>query len=421
MNFNSSNDSNYPNVFKDNSKNLNANVVLPSIQQSFSEDKEEIIINATINLIISEPEKFISMPDIITNNKRCALAYVQNFKGNSLHFLNETFKNDKDIVIEAVKKNGMNLKSANDAMKRDKDVVLTALKENPQAWKFVDTTLLRDKRVFLQAIIKNEHKELLEKEIPYSPRKRKFVPYSQAGVVESNRNKNSSNKDLHKLVKNYRGLCEIVCNFVAKEDLLKTVKNSEGAEINPLPQAITSEVLGDKKIAKSHLMIKFNALRKIGALLFSIYPNNTFSFSEQRGLVEKIGLEVNKEADHFIEKHSDKINHEIYQEIKDSLKEKKPSHLVNRTVLFKGLDRIENGQVLKLLVFSKLPLQGHSLLVKKVDEDNYTFFDPNSGIEKGLSKEELALEIDSQLKLWKGTDIYFMPADVYLKQISLKI
>jgi len=388
----------------------------------FQTSVERDLINVMIKKISEQPGIYLNLPDKFKDDKEFVLAFVKNFKGLSLNFLNDKFKNDKDVILAEVEKDGLNLEWASPSMKGDKDIALAALKQNPDAWKFVNKNILRDKKVLLQAIIKPEFRDELDKGVPNERRKRKYTPFNQAKIVElHSREDSSDNKDLHKLVKKYKGLCELVCNLVLKEDLLKTTFNLKGLETNRLPQAITSDSLGDKKIVKSHLLERASIWRKIGAILFSIYPKNIFSFTEQRGLVEKRSLDVNKEAASFIEKNKGKINLNTYNEIKELLKEKEPSHLVNRTILFTGLDRLENGQILKLLVFRKFPLTGHSLLVKKTDHDDYVFFDPNTGIEKGLSKEELALEIDGQLKQWSGTDIFFMPAEEHLKEITSKV
>lgn len=189
-----------------------------------------------------------------------------------------------------------------------------------------------------------------------------------------------------------------------------------------MPKEINQEAIGQKQFVSSHIIIKTSLIRKIGAVLFSIYPKNIFSFFEQRGLVERTNLGINKRVETFVRDNGEKINKETYEKIKNYISENyEPQFVVNRTIFDSGLDRLENGTVLKLLVFQKFPLRGHSLLIKKIDSNKFTFFDPNTGIEKGLTKEDLALEIDSQLKTLKGNDIYLTSADQYLQDLNGKV
>lgn len=50
--------------------------------------------------------------------------------GNILHNANESLKNDKELIMIAVKKNGVNICFASEDLKNDKEVALTALKNN---------------------------------------------------------------------------------------------------------------------------------------------------------------------------------------------------------------------------------------------------------------------------------------------------
>lgn len=204
------------------------------------------------------------------------------------------------------------------------------------------------------------------------------------GVVSFNQDDmiNSQLPDTLKgFVFRFQGLCELICNKVLIEDLL----GKEGS-INQLKQKITPEELNKDSITKSHMLDVYSIFHKMAAFLFGVYPDNIFSVLDQWKLVEDTG------------------------------NEKK----INREVLADGLKHLENGTILKLEVFSKdqLSFTGHSLLVKKVNENEFIFFDPNSGEHRGLSMDELSNKIDEQLQNFEGTDLFFTKGDDYLKRLK---
>ena len=59
---------------------------------------------------------------------------------------------DKELVLEAVKQNGMALQYADERLRADKQVVLAAVKQNPDAVDLVHHCLRNDKEVWLTAV-----------------------------------------------------------------------------------------------------------------------------------------------------------------------------------------------------------------------------------------------------------------------------
>ena len=176
----------------------------------------------------------------------------------------------------------------------------------------------------------------------------------------------------------FNGLCELICNKILIDDLLG---KGEG---DFLKKKINVDELNKESIVKSHLLNVYSFFSRMVAFIFGIYPDNVFSIKNQWNLVNK--NEVNKE------------------------------------VLFNGLKKIKLGTTLKLEVFKRTPtsFSGHSLLVKKNNENEFTFFDPNTGEHRGLSQEGLALKINDQLAQWGGTDIFISRGDVYIKRLRDK-
>lgn len=187
---------------------------------------------------------------------------------------------------------------------------------------------------------------------------------------------------LQKIFLKFDGLCELISNFVLINDLLG---KSDGLE-NILEKQITVDNLNRDDITNSHLINVYSFFRLMIAFFLRIYPDNIFSFTDQWKLVAKNEFGESK---------------------------------VDKQLLKKGLDSVENGVTLKLEVFEKsnLSLAGHSLLIKKIDSNQFIFFDPSGGEYRNLTIEDIGLKIDEQLMWSEGPDILLMRGDTYLNRL----
>ena len=84
-------------------------------------------------------------------NRKEALEIVKS-SAYELANLSAEFKKDKEIVLEAVKLEGIVIEFADDSLKQDKEIVLEAVKSNGGAIQFADDNLKNDKEVVLEAI-----------------------------------------------------------------------------------------------------------------------------------------------------------------------------------------------------------------------------------------------------------------------------
>ena len=84
-----------------------------------------------------------------------------------LAWLDEEFRNNKEVVLAAVKSNGYTLKYASEELKNDKDVVMTAIKEEKYAYKYADEELLKDPDIMVEMIKTGTYdfKKLSEEEL----------------------------------------------------------------------------------------------------------------------------------------------------------------------------------------------------------------------------------------------------------------
>ena len=79
------------------------------------------------------------------------LVLVAMRKGGWLEFA-PAFKNDKDVVLEAVRSCGVSLQFASEACQNDKDIVLTAMQQNGYGLQFASEALRDDEEIVSAAV-----------------------------------------------------------------------------------------------------------------------------------------------------------------------------------------------------------------------------------------------------------------------------
>ena len=94
------------------------------------------------------------IPIQVYNNKNIVLNIVKN-NGLSLEFASDELKNDRDIVYEAVANNGISLEFASEELKQDYLVVEYAIMQNGLALQYVSEELKNDPEIILTAIEQN--------------------------------------------------------------------------------------------------------------------------------------------------------------------------------------------------------------------------------------------------------------------------
>ena len=75
--------------------------------------------------------------------------------GDALKYVDEKFKADKEVVLEAVRSDARILYYADESLKKDKKIILTALKKNGNSLNYADESLKKDKEIVLTAIKQN--------------------------------------------------------------------------------------------------------------------------------------------------------------------------------------------------------------------------------------------------------------------------
>jgi hypothetical protein len=87
------------------------------------------------------------------SNKEFMLYTIKMHDG--LFNASDELKDDKELVLEAVKKNGASLMWASSSLKDDKDVALTAVLQNPCAFSYISERLKNDEYFLLEIFYKN--------------------------------------------------------------------------------------------------------------------------------------------------------------------------------------------------------------------------------------------------------------------------
>ena len=89
--------------------------------------------------------------DVFKNNKEIMLAAVKN-NGGALKYASAALKADKDIVLAAVQNHGQALGNASAALKADKDIILAAVQDDGWALCYASAALQNDKDIVLAAV-----------------------------------------------------------------------------------------------------------------------------------------------------------------------------------------------------------------------------------------------------------------------------
>ena len=102
-----------------------------------------------IDTIKQHPLELEHYPDYHDDSEVVLLAVKKN--GLALQFASERLRNDRDVVAVAVQRNGLALQFASDALKQDKDIVTQAIQSNGAALAHVPAAFLHDRDLILAA------------------------------------------------------------------------------------------------------------------------------------------------------------------------------------------------------------------------------------------------------------------------------
>ena len=113
-------------------------------------DKKKVL--AAVNFSIGDKLEYAS--DALRNDKEVVLAAVK-LDGRALKYASADLKNDKDVVLAAMKQNGWALCWAGDDLRNDKVIVLAAVKQHGIILFYASADLKNDTDVVLAAVKQN--------------------------------------------------------------------------------------------------------------------------------------------------------------------------------------------------------------------------------------------------------------------------
>lgn len=370
----------------------------PNIKKKFKADRE--ILLTTIQSFKSATHlKYASKK--LRNDKEFVLHLIKDLNfPDAIDYASHKLKNDKELVLLAISRQPYLIQCVNKKFRRDKEVMSAFAAQNGQwSLKFASKNLKKDvdflriaatemimkfispetkKGEAFESAIQLKIEEILEE----NKKNNDSISFEQSDLCSEVSNNEEVSHTLKAINKKWKGLCEIICNKILIDDLLG---KGDPEEQEFYDERITISELDQEHIYNSHIMYTSSFFQKFGAFAFGTYPDNIFSYEEQSELIQS----------------------------NDS------KYLVNRMLLAKGLTNIEDGTTLKLLVFNKniLSMDGHSLLIKKIKENEFIFFDPNSGEERDLTLEQVAKKIDNQLITCRAKHIYLTKGNDYLNRL----
>lgn len=210
--------------------------------------------------------------------------------------------------------------------------------------------------------------------------------FSQGDILE-HKDLNPYNK-LKSLNRKYKGLCEIISNYVIAEDLLGSPDEVIRHRLEKIMYA-TSENTLQKKIklsflntfSETHILDRATFYAFSLAYFFDTYPLSLFTAREMQSINENGDTEP----------------------------------------LIARFNQLPVGSYVKFEVFEKklFTLTGHSMVIKKMQQ-GFAFFDPNTG-EEQLDMQGLLSTIEKKKSEHSGTAIAFIDGNRYIQAVQSDI
>ena len=111
---------------------------------------KEVVLEA----IKQNPAAFYYASNELKNDKEVALEAIKQDE-LAFYFVSDALKNDKDFVLEVVKRNPAAFYFASDELKNDKEVVLEAIKRDGEALQYASNNLRNNKDFVLEVVKRN--------------------------------------------------------------------------------------------------------------------------------------------------------------------------------------------------------------------------------------------------------------------------
>ena len=90
-------------------------------------------------------------------------------------------------------------------------------------------------------------------------------------------------------------------------------------------------------------------------------------------------------------------------------------------MLSERLNKLEVGFYIKFFAFNSTltSMRGHSMLIKKIAANQYSFFDPNHGEDQNLDIDDLAAQINRSTKENHANKMVFLDAREFITSYQI--
>lgn len=121
------------------------------VNDKIAEVSERKLINCYKKFVAEDPYNLPKIPDSYRDNKDIVMeAVTQN--GKSLRFASDRLKNDIEVAIAAVAEDGLAIELVSTGLKKNESLATLALAQNPSAYRFIDESLKAEKKFALLGV-----------------------------------------------------------------------------------------------------------------------------------------------------------------------------------------------------------------------------------------------------------------------------
>lgn len=220
----------------------------------------------------------------LENNKQIILNSVKR-NGNNLSLASTKLKNDYDVVLEAIKNNGLSINYASKKLKNHEQLAIIAINNNPESYYFLSESLKNNENIIKTLIVKEPSKIL---EFDYLPNYNKLIKK----VIKENgmalKYLSNKNRDNERLV-----LLACKNNINSLEYASERLKNDREFIINTAIKLKTDKVVYFASSSLTHnKQFNIDIIKKIG---FNLY----FVFDEFKDDIDVVEAAVKNDIRNF--------------------------------------------------------------------------------------------------------------------------
>lgn len=220
----------------------------------------------------------------LENNKQIILNSVKR-NGNNLNLASTKLKNDFDVVLEAVKNNGLSIKYASKKLKSNNELAVVAINNNPDSYYLLSEKLKNDENIIKEFLIKN----------PVNILDFNYLPYFNKLVKKVIKENGLALKYLSEKYKDNEKLVLLACknNINSLEYASDRIKNNDEFIINTAIKLKTDKIIYFASPILMHSkQFNIEIIKRVG---FNLY----FVFDEFKDDIDVVETAVKNDIRNF--------------------------------------------------------------------------------------------------------------------------